>query len=152
MIRKEELLNAWLYMSANVWNRRIVRKLSFNEAFVCNLLYRKWEEPDGGKITATYLCEETRLLKSQMNKIINKLEDEGIVERRRSQSDKRRVYIFFTEKGRKVYEEEHNGILNLLGAIMEKFSEEEVNGIYRLFHTIADGVADYQNKIDDAEE
>lgn len=151
MVKREELLNAWLYMSANVWNRRIVRKLSFNEAFVCNLLYRRWQEPDGGKITATYLCEETRLLKSQMNKILNKLEKDGIVERKRSNSDKRRVYILFTEKGRKIYEEEHSGILNLLDAIMENFSEEEVKGIYRLFHTIADGVADYQNKIDSEE-
>lgn len=146
MVKEEELLNAWLYMSANVWNRRIVQKLSFNEAFVCNLLYRRKDETDGGEITATILCEETRLLKSQMNKILTKLERDEIVERRRADTDKRRFYIFLTEKGRRIYEEEHRGILKLLDAVMEKFSENEIDEIYRLFHIIADVVSDSQGK------
>lgn len=146
MIGKEELLNAWLYMSANVWNRRIVRKLSFNEAFVCNLLYRRIQEPDREMITATDLCEETRLLKSQMNKILTKLEKDGVIERKRSKTDKRQVYLFLTEKGRKIYEEEHDGILKILDAVVEKYTQEEIEGIHRLFHTIVDVVAECQNK------
>ncbi len=146
MINQEDLLNAWLHMSANVWNRRIVQKLSFNEAFVCNLLYRTWQEPEGGHITATYLCEKTRLLKSQMNKVLNKLEESGIIERKRSVEDKRRVYVFITDKGRKIYEDEHAGILELLDTITNRFSEKEVEQIYNLFHTIAEEVTRHQAK------
>lgn len=145
MIGKEELLNAWLYMSANVWNRRIVQKLSFNEAFVCNLLYRKNQNTRGEKVTATYLCKETKLLKSQMNKILNKLEKEGIISRERSSLDKRQVHIFLTEKGQTIYQEEHEGILGLLDCIMGRLTEEEVEGTYRLFYTIADGVNQYKS-------
>ena len=34
----ERLLSAWLTLSSTLWNERIVTGMTFNEAFVCNLL------------------------------------------------------------------------------------------------------------------
>ena len=37
----ERLLSAWLTLSSTLWNERIVTGMTFNEAFVCNLLSRQ---------------------------------------------------------------------------------------------------------------
>ncbi len=69
----EKLLNAWLTLSSVVNNERIVSSIPFNEAHVCNLLYRQRMENPGVFLTATELCARTRMLKSQMNKVLASL-------------------------------------------------------------------------------
>ena len=64
----EELLSVWLRLSGVINNQRLVTGLSFNEALVCNLLVRAART--GGSLTASELCAETRILKSQMNAIL----------------------------------------------------------------------------------
>ena len=40
----ERLLSAWLTLSSTLWNERIVTGMTFNEAFVCNLVEDLGEE------------------------------------------------------------------------------------------------------------
>ena len=42
--RNEKLLSAWLNLSASLWNERFVRTMSFNEAFILNLLVKNSKE------------------------------------------------------------------------------------------------------------
>ena len=43
----EQLLSAWLTLSSTLWNERVVTGMTFNEAFVCNLLtHQAKEAPD----------------------------------------------------------------------------------------------------------
>ncbi len=80
----EQLLQAWLDMSLCVRSNRVLEELSFNEISVCNIILRG--ENDNTVPTATELCEKTKLLKSQMNKILDGMEKKGIIERVRSQT------------------------------------------------------------------
>ena len=41
---REELLRAWMSLSAYIRGNRLLRELSMNEMLVCNLLYRRQEE------------------------------------------------------------------------------------------------------------
>ena len=95
----ERLLGSWLNLSSTVWNRRRVSGMTFNEVLVCGLLKRRMDtEPDKFYI-ATELCAETGLFKSQMNKLINSMEEKGLVTRLRSEKDRRFVYIKLTGEG-----------------------------------------------------
>ena len=41
---REELLRAWMSLSAYIRGNRLLRELSMNEMLVCNLLFRRQEE------------------------------------------------------------------------------------------------------------
>ena len=71
----EELLFVWLQLGNVIDNQRLVAELPFNEALVCGLLSRS-DVP----LTASDLCNLTRILKSQMNAILCSLEQKGLIQ------------------------------------------------------------------------
>ena len=73
----DELLSVWLQLTNVIDNERLVEGMPFNEALVCGLL-------SGGCRTASELCAETRILKSQMNAILRSLEGKGVIAPRRT--------------------------------------------------------------------
>ncbi|GFI61540.1 hypothetical protein IMSAG049_00699 [Clostridiales bacterium] len=115
----EKLLEAWLNISSTVWNRRVVSTMTFNEIYVCNLLKNQSEKP----MTATDLCEKTRLFKSQMNKVLNSLEEKELIRRVRSIDDKRFVFIEITEKGLEQYSKEHEAIMLMIDTLVDRIGE-----------------------------
>lgn len=86
----EELLEAWLRLSTILCNDRIVSEMPYNEALICNILYRRQRQDKKGTTTATDLCRQTKMLKSQMNRTLQSMEDKKIITRRRSDTDKGR--------------------------------------------------------------
>ncbi|MCB7514818.1 winged helix DNA-binding protein [bacterium 210917-SL.2.15] len=118
----ERLLSAWLTLSSTLWNERIVTGMTFNEAFVCNLLSR---QDAAQPLTATDLCQRTKLLKSQMNKVLSEMERKGYVQRMRSEKDKRQVLLRLTEAGQTAYAKEHSGISEILHRLVEDLGEEK---------------------------
>lgn len=118
----ERLLSAWLTLSSTLWNERIVTGMTFNEAFVCNLLSR---QDAAQPLTATDLCQRTKLLKSQMNKVLSEMERKGYVQRMRSEKDKRQVLLSLTEAGQTAYAKEHSGISEILHRLVEDLGEEK---------------------------
>lgn len=123
---QEALLSAWLNLSANLWNERIVRSLSYNESFVCGLLARQGQQqPEEPWLTARDLCRSTKLLKSQMNMILNGLEEKGYILRRRFDSDRRLIYVSLTPQGLTQYLQEHEHILTVVTAVTDRLGTEK---------------------------
>lgn len=134
----EELLSAWLRLSTTINNERLVSKMTFNEALICNILYRnKTHNPDKN-ITATDLCNETKMLKSQMNRTLNSLEAKQLIIRERSLEDKRCVYVSMNMDKADIYYEQHAKIMELMDRIVNEFGEEKAYEIIELFTMISD--------------
>lgn len=133
---KEELLDGWLRMSMTIWNERLVKTMTYNEAVVCNLLYKQYKRK-GEPLTATYLCEQLQIRKPQMNVILNRMEQEGRIERRRSVNDKRNVEIFLTPGGMQSYEQVHEEILRLPEALIAHLGEEKSRIFADMMHEVA---------------
>ena len=126
MLLQEALLSAWLNLSANLWNERIVRDLSYNESFVCNLLAQQQKaDPESPWLTAKDLCRKTKLLKSQMNKTLNELENKGYILRQRFDSDRRLIYVRLTDEGLTQYLHEHKHILAVVSAVTNELGPEK---------------------------
>lgn len=138
----ERLLDSWLRLSTSIMNPRVVSSMSYNESLVCNVLYRR--HCNGGpQLTATDLCNETKILKSQMNRILTSLEERGIIKKERSSSDKRLVYLTLNEDKLDVYLEQHSRILDLLDNIMLRLGPEKTAHAIEMFDeisTIADSL------------
>ncbi len=118
----DKLLDSWLNLTSTLWNTRLVSSLTYNEAHVMGLLLRH-STPDN-PMTATDLIRRTRLLKSQMNKILTALESRGYITRTRAELDKRMIFILLTEAGVNAYRQEHKNVDAILNQLVNKIGPE----------------------------
>ena len=134
----DELLDAWLKLTSTLWNTRLVKSLTYNETHVMGILLR---HKDNEPMTATDLIRRTRLLKSQMNKLLTTLEGRGFITRVRSELDKRLIHIHLTETGKEAYLEEHSGVEAFLSQLIEKLGAERALAVARELNDI-NGILD----------
>lgn len=127
----DELLSVWLQLTNVIDNERLVEGMPFNEALVCGLL-------SGGCRTASELCAETRILKSQMNAILRSLEDKGVIARQRSRSDRRQVELRLLPQGLERYMESHRQVLSMVDRLIGEMGEASVYTLLPLLRQAAD--------------
>ena len=141
----EELLSVWLRLSGVINNQRLVTGLSFNEALVCNLLVRAART--GGSLTASELCAETRILKSQLNAILLSLERHGVISRQRSQLDRRRVELRLTPDGLDRYTAAHSRILTLIDRLVATQGEDFIRALIPMLQQVTDTFDTIQQEV-----
>ena len=112
---------------------KIVSQLPYNEVIICRILYRNRSK----QITATDLCEMTKMQKSQMNRTLTSMENKKILTRTRSSGDKRKIYVTLNEEQIKVYEDEHERILKIVDKLIERVGKENAQKALELFELIA---------------
>ena len=127
---EEKLLSAWLYLSLTVRGNRVLSGLTLNEAAICHFL----DISDSAGLTASQLCDATKLLKSQMNRELNALESRGAIERNADPFDKRRILIRLTNQGRLDYYKEHSRVLRIFQAINDDLGDEEMARLAKNLH------------------
>lgn len=133
----ELLLNSWIRLTTAISNERIVSDMPYNEAIICNILYRNHRQ-GGKRLTATDLCQETKMLKSLMNRTLNSMEEKNIIHRERSTTDKRNVYIELNEDKIDIYLTQHSKILKLIDTLIDKYGKENGMKVYQLFEEISE--------------
>ena len=138
----ERVLSAWLTMSSVVNNERLVSSIPFNEAHVCNLLYRQRLEDPSVYLTATELCAQTRMLKSQMNKVLVSLENQNMIERFPAKDDKRKAYIRLVEENLHKFEAVHARSISLVDHAIEHLGTKDSELLVDLFLRVANFVDD----------
>lgn len=121
----ENILTAWLRVSAGVRNERLVHSMTFNEVFVCNILYSQTVLAEE-MVTATDVCEQTGLLKSHANKVLVSMEKRGWILRERSKDDQRKVILRMTEQGEQQYLLEHGNVRKILEELANDLGDEKL--------------------------
>lgn len=133
----EALLQAWLRLTTSIVNSRIVPDMTYNESLVCNILYNHSLHSQD-KLTATHLCRMTNMLKSQMNRTLNHLEERGLITRERSTQDKRHVFVTMNLESSSAYIAQHQKILSALDAMIERLGPERTRQAIEIFTFAAD--------------
>ncbi|MBS1476702.1 MAG: MarR family transcriptional regulator [Acholeplasmatales bacterium] len=123
---EEELLRAYINMSVNIKENRLLSDLSFNEIMVMNLIV---EEERSFK----ELEERLNILKSQLNRIINDLKSKGLVETYIPLNDKRKLII---KKGHNIelYNTEHERMLKLMSLVKNRLGEADFKKLIELLN------------------
>lgn len=135
--KNEELLHAWLRLCTTISNERITSDMPYNEALICNFLYRnKLMHPDLIP-TATDLCRFTKMLKSQMNRTLQCMEEKGIIIRKRSEKDRRQIFVVLNEDC-PIYQKQHAKIMKIVETLMTRLGTDNVDQIISIFTKIAD--------------
>lgn len=140
---QEELLQSWIDMSLLIRGNRLVSGFSFNEIIVCRILYLRMQQ-GGEPVTATELCTRMSLLKSQINKVLTSMESSGLIERVRSENDRRRMEIRLCEKGLKAYEEEHERILQIACHVHARLGEQRSRELSRMMNDMVEAVREME--------
>ena len=122
----ENLLSSWLAVTASVRNERMVHSLTFQEVFICNILSHA-QKNNVEEITASVIVEQTGILKSQVNKILDTMEQKKLIERLRSPHDKRYILIRLTDLGQTQYQQEHIHILGIMEQLILQLGPDETN-------------------------
>lgn len=134
----ENLLDAWLRLSISVNNPRLVTEITYNESLICNILYKNAHNSEAKPLTATDLCKMTNMLKSQMNRTLNQLEERKLITRERSTIDKRQVFVSMNLEQCRIYESQHEQILQILDAVIEKLGTEQSLAAIQLLNAISE--------------
>lgn len=136
---KDELLEAYIQISMKLWNERTVKFMPYNEALICHLLHaRKKLHPDKPYLTMKQLCDTTGILKSQMNKTLNSLEESGLITRERSTSDKRVVKIILNDDNNEIYKKETQHISVIVNRIIARLGIERTQEAISIFNDITE--------------
>ena len=133
---QEQLLEAWMAMEVCIRGNRLLSEFSMNEMLVCNTLYQRMRS-GGAPVTATELCRRTRLLKSQMNRLLSGMEYDGLISRDRNPADKRESYVYLKEEAIPRYLKEHDHVLNIVAAVCSALGEEDTRALAALMHKAA---------------
>jgi len=134
----EDLLDAWLRLSISVNNPRLVSEITYNESLICNILYKHAHSKDSKSLTATDLCKMTNMLKSQMNRTLNQLEEKKLISRERSTVDKRQVFVTMNMKQCHIYEAQHEQVLSILDAVINKLGTQRSQEAITLLNAISE--------------
>ena len=128
----EKVLEAWINLIMAVDSERLVLKMPYNEAIICNILYHNKDQV----VTATDLCKVTKMQKSQMNRTLTSLEKKGLIKRERSLNDKREIQIELLNDGSEVFQEVHHRNIQVVDKIVTRLGNERTNEILSLFELI----------------
>ena len=134
----EDLLDAWLRLSIAVNNPRLVTEITYNESLICNILYKHAHSEKATPLTATDLCKMTNMLKSQMNRTLNQLEEKDLISRERSTTDKRQVFVTMNLQQCHIYETQHKQILGILDAVINKLGYERSRDAIKILNAISE--------------
>lgn len=80
----------------------------------------------GENSTMSMVAKKLRITAGSLTTSINSLVRKNYVIRKRSEKDRRVVYIILTEKGRKAYEHHKNFHIQMINAAIENLEEEEL--------------------------
>lgn len=136
--QNEEVLRAWLRLSSAICNERIVPDMSYNESMICNHLYQQQKNCPQQPITATELCMKLQMQKSQMNRTLTEMEKKNLIFRRRSEKDRRQVFVSLNMDNVEIYEKQHKKILEFVEKMLEHIGREHAEEIVKMFHLISD--------------
>ena len=139
VLYQEELLQSWIDMSLRIRGNRLVSGFSFNEIVICRILYRQ-QQQGGEPVTAADLCRSMQLLKSQINKILNDMEKQGLIERERSETDRRKMEIRLKPGAEQVYMQAHERILKIMAHVYQELGKEQSESLTALLHAAVQAI------------
>lgn len=128
-IKITKLLNEVAGLLRNTISKNFdTNEITPTQGIVIRILY------DNSKITMSELSNKIGLSSSTMCGIINRMENKNIVERSRSNSDRRVVHVELSKKFKEQHKDFHAKIKKSIQDILNQSSDEEQN-------TIIDGLS-----------
>lgn len=126
--------------------KRINKNVSFPQLAIIRYLYVN------GKQNITHISQYMNSTLSAITSIVNNMNKLDLIERERSDEDRRVVFINLTENGRNVYKQHIKNKKEIFNMLLEYFNEDEVKAFHKIMKKIHNIVTELEEKeIDDYE-
>lgn len=113
---------------SSVVNKLIQSKLAEEgleiNAEIWSVLFCLW---DKSGITQSELCKRTMNSKPSMSRIIQKMEEKGLIHREECNSDRRSVFIYLTEKGKRLEKISNEASTQLIEKALKDITPKEMS-------------------------
>ncbi len=109
------------------------KKTHFNDTEIRLLSEVLSAKYDGRRLISTQLANLLGVTRSAVSQIVNRLEEQGVVERVADSMDKKIAYIEITDSAMAAYGEDLDFCLDFVGRVVEKFGEDNFKTMYTLF-------------------
>lgn len=87
-------------------------------------------------LRASELADALGVNKSAITVKLEKLEKKGLIYRERDKEDRRNVYLYLSEKGKKVYEEVETKIESFVSKYLNELDHEDLEAFINLYEKI----------------
>lgn len=94
------------------------------------------------RCTSTYLAESALVAKSSITAIVSRLEEAGMIERSRDESDRRQIYLSLTDKGRQSFAQSERMVQDLVSPYLNHFEVRDIETFVTMFETLAERMQD----------
>jgi DNA-binding MarR family transcriptional regulator len=144
------ILESMVYLYSE--SRRVTRAVAEQYGVTgSQLLVLKMLEPRG-QLSLSELSGRIRAKNSTVTGIIDRMERDGLVQRRRSGEDRRVVYIELTAKGRKLGVDAKVDPMQLFRALLEDLPSRDAAELERIMTKLVSRVREFMAAEDAAEE
>lgn len=131
--------------------RRIVEafagQLGLHQTDVEALSHIMLAQAQGRPLTAGVLGGELKLTSGATTFLMKRLENAGLIERRRDSDDQRKVLLELSAAGRDLAAATYPPILNLSDAVMDEFTPAELASVQRFLASTAKAMATYRTSL-----
>lgn len=127
------LIQAWVQLSGILKNSRFTKELPYNEAIVMLQLYQAGSDP----ISIRDITAKTRMLKSQVNRTINALEEKGLLARCASDGDRRVGYVRCVPERLEVFLQVHAASMDIARNISQIIGPEDTEAFIRIVEKLS---------------
>ncbi len=134
---REQVLEAWVGMTATIKNNRMTAGLTYNEAIVLMYMYGAYRKDGVGEMPVKDLVAKTRMLKSLVNRTVDGLEEQGFVTKSKGAKDARTVVVRLEPARLRDFMEVHENSLKIVDTIIEIIGEEDATTFVRIYEKIA---------------
>lgn len=126
---REEMLTAWVQLNGALKDSQVTVELTYNEAVVMLLLYRRYDQDGVGRMGVQELLKETSFLKSLMNRTVDSLYRQGYL---RKEKAGRNLYVILCPERIPDFLAVHNRSLGLAQQVIDVIGAEDAAEFVRI--------------------
>ena len=132
---EEELVTAWVRLTAILKNTRLTKCMNYNEAIVMMIAYNKYREDGEGLVSFKELVTETKMLKSLVNRTIDSLVTKNYLVRQEGE-DRRTTYVKPVPENLEKFLKVHQSSVALARDMISIIGSEDAEAFVRISEKI----------------
>ncbi len=132
----EDVIVSWVRLTGLLKNTRLTRGMIYNEAIIMLIVNRKYEMDGVGLVSFREIVNETGMLKSLVNRTIESLVRQNLLERSDGETDRRTTFVRPVPENLAAYLEVHKATIEMVNELVEIIGEEDARAFIRISEKI----------------
>ena len=135
---QNNLIISWVKLSGIIKNSRITTGLKYNEAIVMLSIYSRYLKDGEGLTSVQDIIKETGMLKSQVNRTLGELYNQGLVTFEQGIEDRRTKFVKCVKEKLDVFLSVHNSSVKMAENIIDIIGKEDTEAFIRIVEKLSE--------------